>query len=61
MVKPATVANEELTERLRTRKQKLRLVQTDAQPDSVSHSKSAEPQKPDVADDLDDMWDNVPV
>ncbi len=61
MVKPAAVSNNELNKRLRTQKQKLRLVENDPTKMKPQTKNAVEQQKPDIADDLDEMWDNVPV
>ena len=58
MVKPATVERAQAT---RHREHRLRLVKSDAAMISKKAVGKPEPKRPEIADDLDDMWDNVPV
>ncbi len=60
MVKPATVENE-FIKTSRKAEHHLRLVEKDPSVKSKKAVHAAKVQKPEVADDLDDMWDNVPV
>lgn len=60
MVKPAAVEHE-LINPARRPQQRLHLVEIDVTNSSQKATRKFEPQKPEVADDLDDMWDNVPV
>ena len=60
MVKPATVENA-FTKTPRKAEHHLRLVEKNAPVKTKKAVQTAKVQKPEVADDLDDMWDNVPV
>ncbi len=60
MVKPATVENA-FKKTPRKAEHHLRLVEKNAPMKSRKAVPASKVQKPEVADDLDDMWDNVPV
>lgn len=61
MVKPATVEQESIDREALSKKQRLRVVEGGVLKPSATNSRSVENPRPDIADDLDDMWDNVPV
>ncbi len=61
MVKPATVEQERTHPTRRQEKHRLHLVEIEVAKPVKKAERKPEPKKPEVADDLDDMWDNVPV
>ena len=60
MAKPATVEKDKCTSKTTKSSQHLHLVK-EASRTGKGDKATAKSGKPEIADDLDDMWDNVPV